>query len=218
MYKNTQYSHHRVISIKKRSNIIFTEKDLASLQYLSGFCFRTIYSRLRNSPKHRTSISQQCMSILLAGKSDSDIPQSLIDAKDRGGLWRVHDKTVSIFKVCEIEFQLLTSGFHKNIDADLLVSKLLKDASSRSNFEYSCGIAELKVEKNIVKDLLYNLLLLYVHVRCHSSAKQMKEKHKKHKKEGKQSSLRLPSRRKPVQLNLVTNNYTKNGYLYSHKS
>ena len=64
------------------------------------------------------------MSILLAGKCDSDIPQSLIDTKDRGGLWRVHDKANSIFKVCEIEFQLQTSGFQKNIDADLLVSKL----------------------------------------------------------------------------------------------
>ena len=40
---------------KKRSDIVFTEKDTASLQYLSGFCFRTIYSRLRNSPKHRTT-------------------------------------------------------------------------------------------------------------------------------------------------------------------
>lgn len=183
-------------SSKKRSDIIFTEKDTASLQYLSGFCFRTIYSRLRNSQKHRSPSSQQCMSILLAGKCDSDVPQLLIDAKDRGGLWKVHDKAITIFKICEIEFQLLTSGFQKNIDADLLVSKLLKDTTIRSNFEYISGIAELKVEKNLVKDLLHNLLLLYISVRCHSYATQIKELHKINKKEGKQNSLRTTIKKK----------------------
>ena len=60
----------------------------------------------------------------------------------------------------------------------------------RTHFDYICGIADLKVEKNLVKDLLYNLLLLYIRVRCHSYATRLKEKHKQEKKEGKQKSLR----------------------------
>ena len=35
-----------------RNDIKFSEKDIASLEYLSGYCFRTVYARLRNSLKH----------------------------------------------------------------------------------------------------------------------------------------------------------------------
>ena len=175
---------------KKRGDVTFTDRDIASLEYLSGYCFRTVYARLRNSPNHRSSHSQKCMSILQAGKCDGEVPQQLVDIKDRGGLWKFDKKVIEIFKVCEIEFQIVSSGFHKKIDAELLVSKLLKDVLIRTNFDYICGIADLKVEKNLVKDLLYNLLLLYIRVRCHSYATQLKEKHKQEKKEGKQKSLR----------------------------
>ena len=105
----------------------------------------------------------------------------------------VHENVICMFKVCEIKFQLLSSGFQKNIDAELLVSKLLKDTTIRSNFDYVCGIADLK---NLVKDLLHNLLLLYIRVRCHSYATQLKEKHKQNKKEGKQNSLRTTIRKR----------------------
>ena len=65
------------------------KKDIASLGYLSGYCFRTVYVRLRSSLKHTSLHSQQCMSVLQAGKcrSDADMPvQMLVDARDRGGL------------------------------------------------------------------------------------------------------------------------------------
>ena len=78
-----------------RSDIHFTEKDIASLESLSGYCFRTVYARLRSSSKHRSLYSQQSMSVLLAGKCDVDgeiTAQRLVDAKDRGGLWRVDEK------------------------------------------------------------------------------------------------------------------------------
>ena len=178
-----------------KSDIHFSEKDIASLEYLSGYCFRTVYARLRNSSKHRSLISQQSMSVLLAGKCDVDryaeMPtHRLVDAKDRGGLWRVDEKVKEIFRIAEIEFQIFVSGFHTKINAESLVSKLMKDVVIRSNFNFICGKAEIKIHKEIGKDLLHTLLQLFVRVRSHSYATRIKEKHKQEKKEGKQKSLR----------------------------
>ena len=179
------------ITSKCRSDITFAAKDIASLEYLSGYCFRTIYARLRNSPRHRTSFSQQCMSILQAGKnSDATVEQRLVDVKDRGGLWKVSDKAIRIFKVCEIEFQIVSSGFHTSIDAEQLVANLETDVVIKANFSDICGDADLKVDKDVAIDLLHSLLLLYVRVRVHSYATHIKEKHKQQKKEGKMKSLR----------------------------
>ena len=85
-----------------RSDIKFSEKDIASLEYLFGYCFRTAYARLRNSLKHRSLHSQQCMSVLQAGKcrSDAEMPvQRLVDARDRGGLWKVDERVQAIFTI-----------------------------------------------------------------------------------------------------------------------
>ena len=176
-----------------RSDIKFSEKDIASLEYLSGYCFRTVYARLRNSPKHRSLHSQQCMSVLQAGKchSDAEMPEKrLVGARDRGGLCKVDERVQAIFRVCEMEFLIFSFGFHTKIDAESLVSKLLKDVIIRSNFSIKCGKADLKIDKEIGKELLHTLLLLYVRVGSHSYAPKIKEKHKQEKKEGKQKSLR----------------------------
>ena len=180
-------------STLRRNDIKFSEKDIASLQYLSGYCFRTIYSRLRNSPKNRSANSQQCMSVLQAGKCnvDADMPaQRLVDARDRGGLWKVNEKAHAIFRICEIEFQITTSSFHTTLNAEQLVSDLLKDVVIRSNFNTICSKADVKIDKEVGKELLHNFFLLYVRVRSHSYAKKLKETHKQQKKEGKQKSLR----------------------------
>ena len=170
-----------------RSDIKFSEKDIASLEYLSGYCFRTVYARLRNSLKHKSLHSQQCMSVLQAGKcySDAEMPvQRLVDARDRGGLWKVDERVQAIFRVCEMEFLIFSFGFHTKVDAESLVSKLLKDVIIRSNFSTICGKADLKIDKEIGKELLHTLLLLCVRVRSHSYAAKIKEKHKQEKNEG----------------------------------
>ena len=120
-----------------RSDINFSEKDIASLEYLAGYCFRTVYARLRNSSKHRSVHSQQSMSVLQAGKcnSDAEMPvQRLVDVRDRGGLWKVDERVQAIFRVSEMEFLIASFGFQTKIDAESLVSKLLKDLVIRSNF------------------------------------------------------------------------------------
>ena len=66
----------------------------------------------------------------------------------------------------------------------------MKDVVIRSNFCFICGKAELKIDKEIGKELLHTLLLLFVRVHSHSYANRIKEKHKQVKKEGKQKSLR----------------------------
>ena len=122
---------------------------------------------------------------------DGEIPaQRLVDAKDRGGLWRVDEKVKEICKICEIELQIFASGFNTKLNAESLVSTLMKDVVIRSNFSFICGKAEIKIDKEIGKELLHTLLLLFVRVRSHSYANRIKEKHKQVKKEGKQKSLR----------------------------
>ena len=60
----------------------------------------------------------------------------------------------------------------------------------RSNFSIICGKAGLKTDKEIRKELLHTLLLLYVCVRSHSYAAKIKGNHTQEKKEGKPTSLR----------------------------
>ena len=94
------------------------------------------------------------MPVLQAGKcnSDAEMPvQSLVDARNRGGLWKVGERVQAIFKVSEMEFLIASFGFQTNIDAESLVSKLLKDLVIRSNFSIKCGKADLKIDKEIGK-------------------------------------------------------------------
>ena len=177
----------------------------ASLEYLTGYCFRTVYARLRNSSKHRSLHSQQSMSVLQAGKcnSDAEMPvQRLVDARDRGGLWKVDESGQAIIKVSEMEFLIASFDFQTKIDAESLVSKLLKDLVIRSNFSIICGKADLKIDKEIGKELLHTLFLLYVRVRSHSYATKIKETHKQEKKEGKQKSLRTTIKKRSSTTNL----------------
>ena len=56
---------------------------------------------------HDNESAQQWLAILLAVKSETLFyhkEQSLVDTKNRGGLWKVNEKAVNIFVVCEREF------------------------------------------------------------------------------------------------------------------
>lgn len=64
-------------------------KEEESLQYLAGFILHKLYSKFLYSTKGRSTY-QQIISILQACKVESDDTQTLINARDRGGLWRVN--------------------------------------------------------------------------------------------------------------------------------
>ena len=151
---------------------VFTEKYINILQYLAGYCFRTVFQKIRRKPQWQSDKSQQCLAVLKAAKLDSVEGQPLIMSRDRGGLWAVSNKAIEIFKVCEKEFILSTSNSEHHIDIDKIVSKLVGNAQILSNFDDISKSADCIVEKEISKNLLKTLLVLYIKVCTHSYAKK----------------------------------------------
>ena len=74
------------------------------------------------------------LSILIAAKSEKEQP--VVDAKNRGGLWKVHDRAIDIFEVCEREFVKYVSTILYKIDSYYLVEKLSTDCLIKSAFGY----------------------------------------------------------------------------------
>ena len=127
----------------------FSKRELASIGYLSGYVFGTAYRRIRSSKQWQNAISEQCMSILLAGKisssdytlqqaeneqaepnesSDSDkYEHLLVSIRNRGGLWKVSPEVVKLFSLAEVYFRSKTSSSVLKIDAKDTVAKLMTD-------------------------------------------------------------------------------------------
>ena len=64
---------------------------MKSLQYIIVYVVHKLYSKFKFSKNKDCVYSKQCVSILLCCKIDSDDNQTLINAKDWGGLWRVNE-------------------------------------------------------------------------------------------------------------------------------
>ena len=84
-------------------------KERNIVKYLSGYVFHTLYRLLRKVKYHNES-SALHTSILLAGKStlpetDSSTDDIFIDAKNRGGLWKVIPQAMKICLVVEKQFR-----------------------------------------------------------------------------------------------------------------
>lgn len=171
--------------------IKFTEKDIHCIQYLSGYCFRTVYQRVRRKKNWESSNSQQYLLTLKAAKLDSTDGQPLISSRDKGGLWAVNNKAIEIFKSCEMEFCKTTASSPHNIDIKTMVLKLMKNSQVLSNFDDISKSADCYIKDNIAVKLLKTLITLYLRARGHSYAKKIKEKHKmKTKKTSQKKSLR----------------------------
>ena len=171
--------------------IKFTEKDIHCIQYLSGYCFRTVYQRVRRKKNWESSNSQQYLLTLKAAKLESTAGQPLISSRDKGGLWAVNNKAIEIFKSCEMEFSRTTASRPHSIDIKTMVMKLMKTSQVLSHFDDICKSADCYVKDNIAVKLLKTLLTLYLRVRGHSYAKKIKEMHKmRTKKTTQKKSLR----------------------------
>lgn len=164
--------------ISKESTPILTEKDIHCIQYLAGYCYRTVFQRIRRKKQWQSEYSQQCLTVLKAAKLATPEGQPLIMSRDRGGLWCVCEKAIEIFKVCEKEFVIATHNSNHNIDCEKIVSKLLLNCHVKSNFEDICLHADCSINNEVSKNLLQTLILLYLRVRSHSYAKQVREQHK----------------------------------------
>ena len=147
---------------------VFSERENNILYYLSGYVLGTLYRRIRNSSKPINEYSQQILSILTAGRvSEGYLDKSIskyVNAKDRGGLWKVSHDIFTMFSVIECHFQSETPGFTRKINCDSLVTTLLQDNYLLSLYSSVCGNANEKVKKEIALDLLEQIITLYVRI------------------------------------------------------
>ena len=106
----------------KQSVETLSDNECKSWQYLAGFIIHKLYIKFRYSEKHRSSAYyEQYVCILNACKIDHDSSQTLVNARDRGGLWKVNPKTQSIFINCEKIFRKETVQFTTKIICSDLV-------------------------------------------------------------------------------------------------
>ncbi len=186
---------------KKFDPASFSKKDTACISYLSGYVFSTFYRRIRHSRKWNTNTSQMCLSLLLAGKStiiddESNTPHALVDARNRGGLWKMSSEVLSIFSIVEAHFRSHSCSTYNRIDAKDMVNVLLQNSEILSQFSKVRGRAEQKADKDIAMDLLEDMFTLYIRVRAFSYAKDCQERHKIKSKKAKEKSLRTSIKKK----------------------
>ena len=92
-------------------NSNFTEKERNIIKYISGYVMKTLYCRLRKSTVHRSDTNIKHMSILLAGKdtceSSTTDDDKFINAKNRGGLWKVSPGVLNYFLLLRNTLELM---------------------------------------------------------------------------------------------------------------
>ena len=167
-----------------------SERELKSLQYIGGYVVHKLYKKYRFCKNKNSEHNKQRATILLSCKVESDSTQSLINIRDRGGLWRINTHVQNIFIECEKIFRESTSQFQTKIDSLDLVRKMQVNSSVISNFDAVCYDIEPKVNKEISLNLLEGMLLLFTKVRAFSFAKDVKEKYKAKNRKSKSRSLR----------------------------
>ena len=129
---------------------------------------------------------------LLCCKIDSDDTQTLISAKDQGGLWRASETAQNIFIECEKIFRSFTSKLRLVFKYSELVLEMEANLNSIiiSNYDSLCYSIEPKVNKELSLNFLESMLELFVKVRMFSFARDIKEKHEVKNKKTKVRSLR----------------------------
>ena len=175
--------------VNNSKEIGMTEKERFGLQYLGGYVFHRIYKKL--SPKEwQSQYSTSCMAILRARKCETDDSQILVDVKNRGGLWLLTNNGQKLFENVEHLFRQNTSVFKTKIQYDQLTMQILEDPGINAHYSNMVDSAHMKVEKETSNNLLEMIIGLYIRVRCHSYAKDIKEKVKVKRKSIRKQSLR----------------------------
>ena len=87
-------------------------------------------------------------------KIDSDETQGRMNAKDRGGFWRVNETVQNIFIECEKIFPSLTSAFCLVFKCSELVQEMQANSIIISNYDSLCH----SIDPNVNKELSLNLL------------------------------------------------------------
>ena len=170
---------------------ILNERDIAGLQYLGGY---VLHKLCRKHAKVNTKESQQAVAILKAGKLEESThgatTQKLITSLNRGGLWSITMPAQRIFVKIEKHFRLLTPNINlQGINLSGITRKAITDSDILSNFDLMVADASIESGSYIRKDVLYNIVKLYVRVQAFSVSKDVIQKYKLLTKQTKTKSL-----------------------------
>ena len=123
------------LNIKNNVDISkFTQKENDIISYLSGYVCSTFARRIRNSKTWKSKQNQDSLSILLSAKVEICDDSMLIDARNRGGLWKVRPEITTIFSVAEISFKSSTSGVVRSINTKKIIEKLMVNSEILINY------------------------------------------------------------------------------------
>ena len=162
-----------------------------TIHQCSGYIVHKLHNKFRFSKNFSSSEYKiQCVNILKACKTDSDDTQTLVNARDRGGLWKVNKRMQDLFRKCECIFRSKTSQFTVKIVCAEIVNIMLQDCTISTNFKSICYDVDPKVNSEIGLNLLEQMLTLFVRLRTFSYAKDTREKYKAAKKLSRKRSLR----------------------------
>ena len=172
-----------------------SERELFGLQYIGGHVAHKLYLKFRLDKKfHENKRLQYFGAFLKSCKVDDEcerLRQRLIALRDRGGLWMVCRELENIFVETEKEFRVATKDFITKIDDKTIVKKVLIIPTVVTNSQKLCD----KIDTNDTDDtwkvkLMKMVIGLYVRIRAHSYAKDIRELHKWKKHENRKRSLR----------------------------
>ena len=183
----------------------FNKKECNIVKYISGYVMQTLYSRLRKSTKHRSDTNIKQMSILLAGKDSSESSteeDELIDAKNRGGLWKVTNGVSEIFFAVEKYFRANVANQKRKIDVKCMVLRLMKYSSILSHYTTLTNLASEELDKEISLNLLESMITLYLHARTFKYVYLQKEAFKIESAKKKMKSLRTSTKQATKKLEL----------------
>ena len=167
-----------------------TQNKLDDNEMKTGYIIHKLYTKCRFLKNSASKFNEQCCLILHICKIDSDDSQTLIAARDRGGLWKVSKKMQDIFVECEHFSRKYTSDFRSSIMCETLVTETMKNIFVISHFNSIISSVDTTIKKEISLNLLEHILTLYFRVRSFSYAKDVRERHKRPKKDTRKRSQR----------------------------
>ena len=168
------------------------ERELNGIGYIAGYVFHKVFTKLRKSKDyHQNQNHQLCALLLKSAKVDVyHEKQWLISARTRGGLWALHSDAENIFVEAEFVFRNTTVGFTNQINYELVIDELMGNSILCGYFQNIYEMSEMSIDKEVLENILETLLGLFVHVRAHSFAKDIREHKKVEEKKIRKRALR----------------------------
>ena len=141
-----------------------TKNEIYTLQYLAGYIFHTFYKKFKQQLKNNEIFMQYC-SILSAGKIYQDEEQILVNAKNRGGLWKVDSDVQNMFLLIEKLFRKETKVFVTKINDKCIIKTAMQDTNLLQFCKNLCSKADIKIDEEISFNLIEKLLGSFALVR-----------------------------------------------------